>query len=79
MSSPQAVTPFSYWPAAAVQVKMRRLFQPLEFEENLPALGAGGQFEMLAIPADALVVGLVAAAVADERAIVPRRSKCAAG
>ena len=50
----------------AVEVEPRRLLKPLEFEEDLLALGAGGQFEMLAIPADALVVGSIAAAVADQ-------------
>ena len=37
----------------AVEEEMARLLHAVEFEEDLPAVGAGGQLEMLAIPADA--------------------------
>jgi hypothetical protein len=54
----------------AVDEKPARLPQAVELQEDLPALGAGGELEVFAIPADAeKPFPLVAAAVADERAI----------
>src|ERR1017187_5077079 len=53
-----------------VEKEMPGLPHPVEFGEDLLAVGAGGQLEMFAIPADAKhLLALVAAAVADERAI----------
>lgn len=39
----------------AVEVEVGGLFEALEFEEDLSAFGSGGQCEMLAIPAEALI------------------------
>ena len=60
----------------AVQKKMRGLPETLELDENFPALGVRGQFEMLPIPADAQIDGLVAARVADERAVAVHVVPC---
>ena len=63
----------------SVDPKAAGLFHPFKLQEDFPALRAGRQLEMLAIPGEARVGAPVPAAVADdvpERS--PRRCRCAA-